>query len=267
MEWLFLAAGFLAIGAAFVTRRAASGRSTDEGALRATQLHEYEAAYLASGAEGAVGAAIGSLVYRGLLTASPSDRTITAASAVPGMAPVLERAIHAAATPAPVRVGDVARAVSLQTSMLKTSLVDRGLLRPLADRLEIGAFAAMAFAITFTAGTALATLVTGRPVGNALVFFAVGVAAAFVATGPPRTAAGNQLIKMLKHDSEPLKTALAHSGAGIAAGDVALAIGLYGGSVLESTPLGYLVDLIRPRRDNSCGACGGCGGCGCGGCA
>lgn len=271
MHWLYVAVLAVAIAATLAFRWALSRVGPiDEGRLRALQLHEYEAAYLAGGRERAVGAAIGSLVYRNLLTADPGARTVTAVGEVPGMAHPLDKAIHYAASPGPERIDKVARAVDAETAEIEKALLSHGLLWSPDARVVIAVLTAGVFSAIVAGGVWAGVSATGYSPHQDLIVLALTIGIACLFSAPRRTSAGDHLATSLKQESEPVKMAVAHGGAGLTGSSIALAIGLFGHSVLDSTPLGYLGTLIAPRGNSSCGACGGCGGCGgcgCGGCA
>jgi uncharacterized protein (TIGR04222 family) len=93
-------------------------------------------------------------------------------------------------------------------------------------------------------------------------------------TPNPRTHRGDRLVRNLRRTNAALRTNAAAAAAGLAGADLALAIGLWGPSVLSGSPLDDVRRLLRPPGSgdgdgggSSCGgsSCGGgCGG-GCGG--
>ena len=128
----------------------------------------------------------------------------------------------------------------------------------------------------------------GRPVSILLVVIGFGVVGLvkLLAHLPERSSWGDDVLKRLRHRSAGLELSTAKRPERLAPNDLALAVALYGPSMISVGPVAVLAQALRPQppmaksgtsstsqsRDcgtNSCGgSCGGgCGGGGCGGCS
>jgi len=127
----------------------------------------------------------------------------------------------------------------------------------------------------------------GRPVSILLVVIGLGVVGLvkLLAHLPERSSLGDKVLKRLRHRSAGLEVSTAKRPERLAPNDLALAVALYGPSMISVGPVAGLAQALRPRPPmaksgtsstsrsdcgtNSCGgSCGGgCGGGGCGGCS
>jgi len=127
----------------------------------------------------------------------------------------------------------------------------------------------------------------GRPVSILLVVIGLGVVGLvkLLAHLPERSSRGDDVLKRLRHRSAGLELSTAQRPERLAPNDLALAVALYGPSMISVGPVAVLAQALRPRPPmaksgtsstsrsdcgtNSCGgSCGGgCGGGGCGGCS
>jgi len=127
----------------------------------------------------------------------------------------------------------------------------------------------------------------GRPVSILLVVIGLGVVGLvrLLAHLPERSSWGDDVLKRLRHRSAGLELSTAQRPERLAPNDLALAVALYGPSMISVGPVAVLAQALRPRPPmaksgtsstsrsdcgtNSCGgSCGGgCGGGGCGGCS
>lgn len=273
MDGFDVAALVLAAAAALIVRWATNRLPGPDSSIRpAVRLDEYDLAYLKGGRERAVGAAIGSLAYRGLLTADTANRTLAVAATVPGMAHPMERAIHAAASPSAARVDRIVRAVTPETDQIERRLVELRLLRSRDAYLCMAALTTAVFVAVLVGAEFTSKVAGGQWLHSCVVVLGLPAAMALSKSAMRQTPEGQRLLREAEHEAEPAKLAVAHHGAGVTGSAVACAIGLFGSSVLVGTPLSDLARLIQPRKAGDCGACGACGGCGgcggdgCGGC-
>jgi uncharacterized protein (TIGR04222 family) len=125
-------------------------------------------------------------------------------------------------------------------------------------------------------------MAAGHPVGDLigeLIFTGIIALWFFAHTPDPRTHRGERLVRSLRRTNAALRTNAAAAAAGLAGADLALAVGLWGPTILSGSPLDDVRRLLRPpgssgggdggsaNGGSSCGgsSCGGgCGG-GCGG--
>ena len=128
----------------------------------------------------------------------------------------------------------------------------------------------------------------GRPVSILLVVIGLGVVGLvkLLAHLPERSSWGDDVLKRLRHRSAGLELSTAQRPERLAPNDLALAVALYGPSMISVGPVAVLAQALRPQppmaksgpsstsRSGDCGtsscggSCGGgCGGGGCGGCS
>src|SRR5207244_1758807 len=98
-----------------------------------------------------------------------------------------------------------------------------------------------------------------------------GAASAFFATRPHRTRRGDLVLSRLKHENAALEFAAKRSGRMLSDGDLAMALGLFGMSILAAGPLANAYRALQPPKpastswSSSCSSGAACGGAGCGG--
>jgi hypothetical protein len=115
-------------------------------------------------------------------------------------------------------------------------------------------------------------IAAGHAVGYliALLVLTAIIALFFLGHTPnPRTHRGDRLVRSLRRTNAALRTSAAAAAAGLAGADLALAVGLWGPSVLSGSPLDDVRRLLQPATSSSGGGDSGsgssCGGSSCGG--
>lgn len=281
----------LGIGAVLLRRHL---RQPVELAAKKPMLDGYEAAYLAGGPARTFAVALVGVAHRKLIEVNKGIAVRTATSA-PANLPIIERAICAAAQPTGTTLRTVRGCARGAVEGICASLVEQGMVLDdtAARKARLLPVAVMAIAwvigaIKYKIGQDL-----GRPVGWLMVFLALVTAAmlVFILKRPRLSRRGERALENLRTEYSSLESdngkALRGSEAPLL---LPLAVGLFGASVLQSTPLygleHELGSLLSRRKDSlggggcsscgtagsscgggggSCGGGGGCGGCGGGG--
>ena len=280
----YLVVAIAVIGAAVLTRRSLAGAAAER---PVTRMHErpYDVAYLNGGAQLAVTAAL-SAMYRAGTISTAGRGVVVAASRPDSRADELERAIHHAATNAPVSrhalpaVGAVASALH----RLEQRLVAAGLLLTEQRRQRIRLTGGWVLAVVALGVVRImAGYANNRPVGYltiavVLVFF---VGLLLIATAPRRTRAGDALLRQLATEYHSLSPSTKPDWAHYGPAGAALAVGVFGVGALWTADPAFATELAAQRVTSgsfgfvsggesgggfSAGSsCGGGGGGGCGG--
>jgi uncharacterized protein (TIGR04222 family) len=235
---------------------------------RSLGLHEYEIAYLAEGTPRAVGAAIASLATRQLLLVDGDTKTIRAVGEVPGMAHLLERAVHAFAK-VTLQIEDIRKACEEITAPMRERLESLGLVLSPESSIGMRLLAGCVYSVTLITAWALDG---GRGVVGFTFCTSLFAGVVLISRHPFRTRRGDAVLRQMATDLAPLRETVPYAAGVMSGHDMGLAVGLFGASILFGGPLSELPQALE-RKKGSCGSCGGggCGGCGacggCGGCA
>ncbi len=276
----------LVLPAGFALRWWLRTPATDVGA-EASELSPYEVTYLAGAEAGTFDAAIARMVQRDVLTASATKRTLTRSTGpLPKQPAAVEQAIHEAIGDAEsgVEVATVREQIAPAMKPLKRQLQELGLIVSdgdawLARLLPLLLFLCVPLLGVFKIGVGISR---GRPV--VFLMFAcvatVVIGLAVLGRKVQRSRRGDHLLARLKSENAALIVSAARDSSQLTSGDLLLAVGLFGVSILTEGPLSHLVLTLRPppQASSSGGSCGsscggsgsscggGCGGGGCGGC-
>jgi uncharacterized protein (TIGR04222 family) len=198
------------------------------------RLDPYELALL-NDVDGPVNAAVASLVHRkGLLLEDGKLRP----GELPSDAAPFERAVHGATVAGYTSLEAIREQVGAHTERLREKLERQGLLVGGEHLFAIRAQPALLYGLILLLGLAKlgVGISRGRPVGFLLFFVLVGSLGLWVfLRRPHRSQRGDATLVALKDEHQPLRTAVSSEGALEAVGsrDVALAVGLFGASVLS----------------------------------
>jgi uncharacterized protein (TIGR04222 family) len=270
---LYLILLFIAVGVAFLIRWTLRAPA-DEPIEEPGNLDPYEAAYLAAGASLAVDAAIASLVQRETLAVETGGRRLTIAGRLRDKSHDLERAVYKSiAAEAGATVEAVRPDAKRAADKIRQRLEDLGLV--VADGAAWTARLSSVVPIGALIVLGLMKIQVGmsrnRPVSFLVILCILSalIAVAFLAVRPLRSRRGDRVLGRLKHENAALQYAAQPESAGLAGDDLALAVALFGTSILVAGPLaGLRAALLPPPSSGSGGGCGGgssCGGGGCGG--
>lgn len=258
--------------------------------FRGVRFDAYEAAYLNGGPKLAIETAIATLVKSKALHLSFVDNTLsTVAGASRGFHP-LEQAVHRlvesgeANTVKTIRVKAAEAADRIATRLKTLGLVIGGRREVVS---HIVPLMIMVLVLVFGLIKVLVGIWRGRP---AEFLFILCCITAFIAyrlykSPPLRTVAGDETLERLKRENAALESTAGAKPGGLASGDVALAMALFGMTALAFSDQSWSAlkkELFPPGRvssggsscsssscsssSSSCGSsCGGGGG-GCGGC-
>jgi uncharacterized protein (TIGR04222 family) len=274
----YAGAAMVAVAVGLLLRRVVRGGGARAVPAEADELDATEVAYLAGGPRLAINTAIAGLYRRNAVriagSSGKSSRSLEAAQAVLEPLPALERQVlRYVAGSSPARIYDLHRHVSAESA--RRGPMKLGLLLPTGLRIQGALLGALPTVLLLLLGLMKISVGTSRhrPVGVLIVFCFFTVVAIFLmlALTPRRTVAGDRVLRALRSRHAALRsTAISHPNS-LAAGDLALAMGLFGVVVLQTGGLGDLRAAIGPpAAGGSCGGggcgSGGCGGGGCGGC-
>jgi uncharacterized protein (TIGR04222 family) len=200
--------------------------------------------------------------------------------------PALERQVlrYVAASP-PRRIYDVHRNVGTESVQERPRQL--GLLLTREGRLQAALLGVLPLLLVLAVGLMKIQVGAGRhrPVGILIVFcvITVVVMAVMLARTPRRTAAGDAVVRGMRSRHAGLRSTAASHPTSLAPADFAMAVGLFGSTVLASGPMSELRAAMGPPAGSTagcgaggcgsgscgsggCGGGGGCGGCGGGGC-
>ena len=242
-------------------------------------LDTYEVAFLSGGTERAVQAALGRLVKDGMLYVDAGERSVFCEKSPPREAHWLERAVYVATEGKNASLQEMRRRAAPAAARLEQRLQELGLLLAPNQALLVRWLPSLLIlaAVLFGGIKILVGLSRNRPVVylfmacTLMVMFAVVA----LASKPWRSRRGDRFLKRLRERNTALKYASSRDRDGRIAGpDVALAVALFGVSVLSDVAiLSSLYRILKPRPGTGSGGCGGggcggggCGGGGCGGC-
>jgi uncharacterized protein (TIGR04222 family) len=242
-------------------------------------LSAYDVAYLEGGEELAASAALAKLFHGGAVTVSGPDRLATVEQP-PEMAPLEQAAYAAVADGDDGRpVGDIPAAVAAQLSEVRATLAALRLLVP-AGQAFFARLLPCALVLSVVVLGALKIdrgVARGKSVGLLVTVTAVATIGTLAGFGSRvrRTGRGDHVLDRLKRSNAGLEETMRLHAEAVAAGDVALAVGLFGVGILKAGPLAELLVALKPLSAAHAGGvdpmihghgCGtGCGG-GCGGC-
>jgi uncharacterized protein (TIGR04222 family) len=269
------------VGAIFLRRnlRQSSGHAV----AAPDSLEPYAATYLAGGRQLTFSAALTSLLHRGAVRFScDSSELSTTASAPTDLHPVEQELYNTIATQ-PGTVVQVRRRSCELASPVAHELQRDGLIMP-PTRARVAVLGPLLLALAPVAlgGIKIGLGVSrGRPVEllfMSCLLVAVGALVGF-ARSVLRTQRGDAALAQLRVRHAPLRNELRESFSSLAPIALPLAVGLFGVSILQGTPLDEFRKKISPPAASSgCGSAGscasdggggdggGCGGGGCGGC-
>lgn len=282
---------------AYILRKSATGFDRDN-ALRGASFDAYEAAYLRGGAKLATETAIATLVRSNLFQLSAVDDTLSAIAGPPRFSShPFERAVYSivesgeAGTVKSIRTKAPAAANKIPTRLKALGLVINEEQKARAQTLPV---IIMVMVLLFGAIKVLVGLSRNRPVGFLFVLCGLTALIAFLfyKSPPHRTKDGDRTLERLKRENAALESTAKSNPERLAAGDVALAMALFGMTALAFTDESWSAlrqQLFPPRpvssggsswissscsssscsSSSSCGSSGcggGCGGGGCGGC-
>ena len=237
----------------------------------ASHLDPYEIAYLAGGPRGTVDAAMAGLVHSGAVTVSKGGAKLLAGSPLPADAAPLSREIHRRISSGNGRISNLRR----QARSLADGLAGR--LRAMNVALMPGQARLVRFLPAALVGSVLllgiAKINVGlsrhRPVSYlTMLCMLTGFITMVFAMKPSwRTRAGDRLLQQLRDRNAALRATATSAPQNLADADVAMALALFGPSVLATGALLDLKYALWPPSSSGAGCSGGsgCGGGGCGG--
>jgi uncharacterized protein (TIGR04222 family) len=222
------------------------------------RLDPYELALL-NDANGPVNAAVASLVHRkGLLLEDGKLRP----GELPSDAAPFERAVHGAAVEGYTSLDSIRTQVEAHTERLREALGRQGLLVSGEHAFALRAQPALLYGLLLLLG--LVKLGVGvsrdKPVGYLFFTLLVGGLGMLVfLMRPHRSQLGDATLAALKEDHQPLRTTVSSEGTLEAVGsrDVALAVGLFGASVLSLTSYQSLRQYLAVPASGTTGIGGG----------
>lgn len=252
----------------------------------------YEAAYLSGGSKLAIETAIATLLRSKALHLSFVDNTISAVAGSPRGFHPFEQAVYRvvesgeANTIKSIRSKAAAAAEQLGARLKALGLIISEELRVTSHLVPL---ILMAMVLLFGVMKVFVGLSRNRPVGFLFVLCVVTALIAYFLfkSRPLRTNAGDASLDLLKRENAALEATAKSKPEGLATGDVALAMALFGMTALAFTDQSWsmLKKQIFPpssgssggsscsssscSSSSSCGSSGcsgGCGGGGCGGC-
>ncbi|HEY9859033.1 MAG TPA: TIGR04222 domain-containing membrane protein [Candidatus Obscuribacterales bacterium] len=227
---------------------------------QAPQLNTYETAYLAGGKSRVVEVAIAHLVEHKHLRLLPTERAFQIGLPLPSNSHFLERAVVRAVSKGG-SIEDVRSLVEPLTAPISTHLQELGLLinqsqAKLAEWLVVLSVLAV---LLLGISKILVGAVQDKPVGFLFMFCLVTtVIAGLLSIKPHRNRYGDSVLKKLQRQHINLQ----HHWQ---AAELALAMALFGETVLADTALADLQQVFVPPAGASGDGGGGCGS-GCGGC-
>ncbi|MEK6288482.1 MAG: TIGR04222 domain-containing membrane protein [Acidobacteriota bacterium] len=276
---------------AYILRKSVKGVDRDF-ALRGASLDAYEAAYLSGGAKLATETAIATLLCTKAFRLSFVDNTLSAIAGAPRVSHPFEQTVYRivesgeATTVKSIRTKAAATANGIATRLQALGLVINVEQNTRAQTLPV---IILVMVFLFGAIKVLIGLSRNRPVGFLFVLCCLTALIAFFLykSSSHRTKAGDDTFERLKRENSALESTAKSKPERLAAGDVALAMGLFGITALAFTDESWSVlkrQILPPvsvssggsswsssscSSSSSCGSSGcggGCGGGGCGGC-
>jgi uncharacterized protein (TIGR04222 family) len=281
---LYLVLAVIALIFAAIVRQMFRPSGDIEELSKRGELDPYEVACLAGKPVRAVQAAIAAMVQAGTLTLSErpsgfwgglfSSRQTYVGPGEPHVdsAPRLEQEIFRAVAHSELSVPDLTKemlplAQELEEQLIKQGLVAQREWLPLGNLVSA---AIMASPLCLGVLKIMVGLSREKPVGILIalcIFTAIG-AAMFLFAQSYRTRLGDKWLSKLQHEYDSMRTMAGKADSGLAAQDMALAVGLFGVAALATGPLDLLYRAVPSAHGSnwSGGGCGtGCGGGGCGG--
>lgn len=264
--------------------------AADSSGAPASRMTVHEEACLAAGARRACEVAATTLALRHCVQAAPDGRSLQAVGERPTGANELERAVFDSIRKDGTLV-PVSAAGQAALQRCTDSLSARGLLHAAGSpRMRCQRIAA-GLPLFALAAVGVAKIAIGlqrdRPVGILVALVIVTLAILWFSKGPAtaRTKLGDKTLEVLHKRNAALKTTLLRRADHVAEADVALAVALFGLSVLAGGPLDWLAVAAAPppsdsgsssgdsssdssssssscSSGSSCGGGSGCGGCG-----
>lgn len=270
----------------------------DHDANELVKFDPYETAYLAGGPKHAIGAAIAGLIQRCVLSVNDVSRTVKREKGLHGSGHPLESDVcQAVKSDAGVTLQTLLAIDCPALEKIRIRLERTGLILALPTAGAIRLATVLPLAVVAATGVIkmLVGLSRGRPIGFLLILTAITVFAVAIVWRwkPLRTPAGRTMFKSLQAANAALQTTSTADAKNLSGEDVALAMALFGTSVLLGPALAGLKTALIPSsksslgsswggmyvgcgsscgssssNGSSCGSScgGGCGGGGCGGC-
>jgi uncharacterized protein (TIGR04222 family) len=263
--YLALMAVFIAVALLVRTllRSAVAGIRTE-----ARHLKPAEVAYLRSGSEGALQATIAGLAHRDRISQEDAKQLRAQPGKALGSTGPFELAVIRTLTKTSHDFETIKNRTGAATNAIDDRLVSLGLLETRSTRARIGGISATIVAVPVVLGVLRIArgLSLDHKVGYLLLLtFATAVVAMALWQGPPmRSRDGDEVLEKLTSQNEALRETAKSRPSAVAPAELALAVALFGDSVLAGTPHASLATLWATNSGSS-GSCGGGGGCG-GGC-
>jgi|LakMenEpi03Aug12_release.lakeMendotaPanAssembly.Ray.scaffolds.fasta_scaffold285948_2 uncharacterized protein (TIGR04222 family) len=249
-----------------------------------TELSAYDTAYLSGGDRRVVDAAAAKLLVAQVFTAGIAPPSIKATGELPNNSDPVERSVMQAVKNHSIsNVRDIYKYVTPISSAIRPKLIDAGLILSDARTAAIRTCCTLMILspiLFWGAPKLLLGMSRGKPVMLLALLLLVGLGAAFwfFCQTCIRTARGDAALAFLKDENRALEYSVRY-GSGSSSHELAMATGLFGTTILLTSP------LFAPMRPvfsspiatggsgfgsgSSCGSScggGGCGGGGCGGC-
>jgi uncharacterized protein (TIGR04222 family) len=287
---LYIAMLAVACVLAFVLRKRAKA-SDHYPNLRGVSFDAYETAYLNGGPKLVIETAIATLVRSNALHLSFVDYTLSPVAGSPRVSHPFEQTIHRlVASREATTIKTIRAKAAIAASQIGERLKTLGLILDQQQTVTAQMLPLILFALVLLFGSIklLIGFSRGRPIG---FLFVLCLIAAFIAyrlykSPPLRTTSGDSVLEALKQENAALGSTAKSQPQQLAAGDVSLAMALFGMTALAFTDQSWseLKKQIFPVSggastssssscsSSSCGSSGssgcggGCGGGGCGGC-
>ncbi len=261
--------------------RASLRRKREHVDARSLHLLPTEIAYLSGGEQQAVQAAVASLAHRDLLTVDDKSRALSANSIIRTGADAFETGVQSLMIREARTVEALTSAAQPILEPVRRKLMSLGLLESGETTWKLRVAPAAVVGVVVLLGVVKMSIGASRqrPVVflGLLTFIAVLEALWFFRRPPWRSLTGDSVVAALKARYSALAETAKAQSERVTPDDLALAVGLYGASVLVSGPLHRFGRALAPpvqssdsSSTSSCSSgssgCGGGGGGGCGGC-
>lgn len=254
-----------------------SRRSVAADTRVALGLPAEEVAFLSGGPDAAIASALSSLVSRSLVRYHEKTERLSAIGETDGEAGAFERTVHGAL------LGRSAGPITLRDRLqpvlgdIRMRLTNAGLLldQTVRSKRRLAACAPLVVVLFLGLARLNSGVDRGRPVGLLSLLLMVGLMIPFfvVPQVPERTVTGDAALASLRETHAALEATARSRSSALTPGDLGLAVGLFGLTVLQGTALAGLGVMLMPATasgssgSGSCSSGGdGCGGGGCGGC-
>ena len=238
-------------------KRLSMSVADDPGASPPRDLTPEEIAFLVGGETMVINAAVAKLVHAGIIAQNPETKVLESRQSLPASPSDIDRVIYNAVQEGSATFTLIAKEGANLYDSIRDRLWSYGLLVTLSQnaRLQNVSFLIAMAAPAFGFVKILMGMSRGRPVGILMVLCVVTAVIAWCLFQRPvfRTRQGDDTLNLLRNEHAALETQGTQMLTGLSAGDLMLAVALFGLPLLAGSQLGSFLLAFQPTPQSGAG--------------